>query len=111
MTLTLLAMIWIFLATGIVISLTSASAHIVLLEDSLIAHAQPSANEQSETHQEVDTIVRQGTVISSQDPLPGHEKMQMATILPFRQDGTLQRNNHVYNYCSSRGGDSKYADS
>jgi hypothetical protein len=37
----------------------------------------------------VDTIVRQGTVTSSQDPLPGHEEMQMATILPFRQDGTL----------------------
>src|SRR3712207_3184433 len=99
MALTLLAMIWIFLTTGIVISLTSAYAHIVLFDNSLIAHAQPSANEQSETHQEVDTIARQGTVISSQDPLPGHEEMQMATILPFRQDGTLQRNNHVYNYC------------
>src|ERR671917_1765970 len=89
MTLTPSAMIWIFLMTGIVISLTSASTHIVLFDNSLIAHAQPSVNEQPETHQEVDTIVRQGTVISSQDPLPGHEEMQMATILPFRQDGTL----------------------
>jgi plastocyanin len=89
MTLTPSAMIWIFLTTGIVISLTSASTHIVLFDNSLIAHAQPSVNEQPETHQEVDTIVRQGTVISSQDPLPGHEEMQMATILPFRQDGTL----------------------
>jgi plastocyanin len=89
MTLTLSAMVWIFLMTGIVISLTSASAHVVLFDISLVAYAQPSANEQPETQQEVDTIVHQGTATSSQDPLPGHEEMQMATILPFRQDGTL----------------------
>jgi plastocyanin len=89
MTLTLSAMVWIFLTTGIVISLTSASAHIALFDNPLVAHAQPSANEQPETQQEVDTIVRKGTVTSSQDPLPGHEEMQMATILPFRQDGDL----------------------
>jgi cell division protein FtsX len=56
MTLTLSAMVWIFLTTGIVISLTSASAHIVLFDNSLVAYAQPSANEQPETQQEVDAI-------------------------------------------------------
>jgi hypothetical protein len=34
-------------------------------------------------------IVRQGTVTSMQDPLPGHEEHQAAIILPLRQDGSV----------------------
>jgi hypothetical protein len=34
-------------------------------------------------------IVRQGTVTSQVDPLPGHEAHQAATILPLRQDGSV----------------------
>jgi hypothetical protein len=34
-------------------------------------------------------IVRQGTITSEQDPLPGHEEHQRATILPLREDGSV----------------------
>ncbi|MDQ3909211.1 MAG: hypothetical protein M3232_02245, partial [Thermoproteota archaeon] len=34
-------------------------------------------------------IVRQGTITSMQDPLPGHEGHQAAVILPLRQDGSV----------------------
>jgi plastocyanin len=82
----------IVITISILSSLVAASGVVVLLDNLLIANAQPSqpfASEQLETQKEVDMIVRQGTVTSSQDPLPGHEGMQMATILPFRQDGTV----------------------
>jgi plastocyanin len=77
---------------SIVSSLTAGSVATVLFDNPPIANAQPSqffTSEQLETQQEVDTAIRQGTVTSSQDPLPGHEGMQTANILPFRQDGTL----------------------
>ena len=82
----------IIITISILSSLIAASGAIVLFDNLLIANAQPSqpsASEQLETQKQVDTIIRQGTVTSSQDPLPGHEGMQMATILPFRQDGTV----------------------
>jgi hypothetical protein len=82
----------IVITISILSSLIAASGIIVLFDNLLIADAQPSqpsSSEQLETQIEVDMIVRQGTVTSSQDPLPGHEGMQMATILPFRQDGTV----------------------
>ena len=82
----------IVITISILSSLIAASGTIVLFDNLLIANAQPSqpsASEQLETQKEVDMITRQGTVTSSQDPLPGHEGMQMATILPFRQDGTV----------------------
>ena len=82
----------IVITISILSSLIAASGIIVLFDNLLIANAQPSqpsASEQLETQKEVDMITRQGTVTSSQDPLPGHEGMQMATILPFRQDGTV----------------------
>jgi plastocyanin len=82
----------IVITISILSSLVAASGVIVLFDNLLIANAQPSqplASEQLETQKEVDMIIRQGTVTSSQDPLPGHEGMQMATILPFRQDGTV----------------------
>jgi plastocyanin len=77
---------------SILSSLTAGSVATVPFDNPPIANAQPSqpfTSEQLETQQEVDTAIRQGTVTSSQDPLPGHEGMQMANILPFRQDGTL----------------------
>jgi hypothetical protein len=78
----------IVITISILSSLIAASGAILLFDNLLIANAQPFASEQLETQKEVNMIVRQGTVTSSQDPLPGHEGMQMATILPFRQDGT-----------------------
>lgn len=77
---------------SILSSLTAGSVATVPFDNPPIANAQPSqsfTSEQLETQQEVDTAIRQGTVTSSQDPLPGHEGMQMANILPFRGDGTL----------------------
>src|SRR5215210_2269718 len=34
-------------------------------------------------------IVRQGTITSIQDPIPGHEEHQAAILLPLRQDGSI----------------------
>jgi plastocyanin len=83
-------MISTFITIGIVLSLTATFASILLFDNYIVANAQPSPNEQqTETQREVDTVVRQGTVTSTQNPIPGREEMQMATILPFRQDGTL----------------------
>lgn len=78
-----------FVTIGILLSLASASPSIVEFNNSVVANAQPSVSDEPETNQDVDTISRQGTVTSSQDPIPGHDGMQMATILPFRQDGSL----------------------
>jgi plastocyanin len=86
-------LISILITISIVTSLTAGSVATVPFGNPLIANAQPSqsftSEEQLETQQEVDTAIRQGTVTSSQDPLPGHEGMQMANILPFRGDGSL----------------------
>jgi plastocyanin len=86
-------LISILITISIVSSLTAGSVATVPFGNPLIANAQPSqsftSEEQLETQQEVDTAIRQGTVTSSQDPLPGHEGMQMANILPFRGDGSL----------------------
>ena len=75
-------------------SLTTGTASMVLFDNSLIANAQSPQGSTSQPvtqqqQQEEETIIRQGTVTSSQDPLLGHEEHQMATILPFRPDGTI----------------------
>jgi plastocyanin len=78
----------------VIMALTTGTASMVLFDNSLIANAQspqgitnePVTQQQQE---EEETIIRQGTVTSSQDPLLGHEVHQMATILPFRPDGTI----------------------
>jgi hypothetical protein len=44
-------------------------------------------------------IVRQGTITSIQDPLPGHEEHQAAILLPLRQDGSIYSG--VLTYTSS----------
>jgi plastocyanin len=73
-------------------SLTTGTASMVLFDNSLIANAQSPQGITSQPvtqQEEEETIIRQGTVTSSQDPLLGHEEHQMATILPFRPDGTI----------------------
>jgi plastocyanin len=87
------------LSVVIMIVLATAAPSVALFDNLLIANAQPSQLDSSEpavTEQEEEEegegggveeeTVRQGTVTSSQDPLPGHEEHQRATILPFRQD-------------------------
>jgi plastocyanin len=81
------------LTTFVIISLTTGTAFTVLFDNSLIANAQlpqgiPS-QPVTQQQEEEETIILQGTVTSSQDPLLGHEEHQMATILPFRQDGVI----------------------
>jgi plastocyanin len=77
----------------VIISLTTGTASTVLFDNSLIANAQSPQGIPSQPvtqqQEEEETIILQGTVTSSQDPLLGHEEHQMATILPFRQDGVI----------------------
>lgn len=77
----------------VIMALTTGTASMVLFDNSLIANAQSPQGTTSQPvtqqQQEEETIIRQGTVTSSQDPLLGHEEHQMATILPFRQDGAI----------------------
>jgi plastocyanin len=81
----------------VIMALTTGTASMVLFDNSLIANAQspqgttspPVTQQQQQQEEEEVTIIRQGTVTSSQDPLLGHEEHQMATILPFRQDGAI----------------------
>ena len=82
------------LTTVVIIALTTgAAASIVLFDNLQIANAQPeqltTANQTLTQQEEEKVMIRQGIVTSSLDPLPGHEEQQMATILPFRQDGSL----------------------
>jgi plastocyanin len=83
------------LTTVVIIALTTgAAASIVLFDNLQIANAQPeqltTANQTlTQQEEEEKVMIRQGIVTSSLDPLPGHEEQQMATILPFRQDGSL----------------------
>ena len=79
----------------VIMALTTGTASMVLFDNSLIANAQSPQDTtsqpvtQQQQEEEDETIIRQGTVTSSQDPLLGHEEHQMATILPFRQDGAI----------------------
>lgn len=78
----------------VIISLTTGTAPTVLFDNSLIANAQspqgiPSQPVTQQQQGEEETIILQGTVTSSQDPLLGHEEHQMATILPFSPDGII----------------------
>ena len=80
--------------TVVIIALiTGAAASSIILSDNLlIANAQSeqlTTNQPLIQREEEKVMIRQGIVTSSPDPLPGHEEQQMATILPFRQDGSL----------------------
>lgn len=80
------------LKTVVIIALMiGAAACIIVFNNLLIANAQPEqrTTNQTLTQQEEEKVaIRQGIVTSSLDPLPGHEEQQMATVLPFRQDGS-----------------------
>jgi hypothetical protein len=43
-----------------------------------------------------DSFAQQGTVTSTQDPLPGHEAHQLALILPPRDDGAIYQGTFTY---------------
>jgi plastocyanin len=78
----------------IILTLTVAAATSIAVFDNLvIVNAQPSQpnSTQPVTQQDEDedAVIRQGTVTSEQDPLPGHEEHQRASILPLRQDGSI----------------------
>ena len=45
------------------------------------------------------SFAQQGTVTSTQDPLPGHEAHQFTILLPPRADGFILRGNS-YIYCN-----------
>jgi plastocyanin len=81
------------LTTVVIIALMiGAVASIIVSNNLLIAIAQPEqlTNNQPLTQQQEEKVtIRQGIVTSSVDPLPGHEGQQMATVLPFRQDGSM----------------------
>jgi plastocyanin len=79
------------MAVVIIIGLAIGAASFVPFDNLLIANAQSSqlpTISQPVTQQE-EAIVRQGTVTSSQNPLPGHEEEQRATILPLSPDGSI----------------------
>jgi hypothetical protein len=78
----------------IILALTMAAVTSIALLDNLVfVNAQPSPPNATQPltpqDEDEDAIVRQGTVTSEQDPLPGHEEHQMASILPLRQDGSI----------------------
>jgi hypothetical protein len=78
----------------IILALTMAAVTSIALLDNLVfVNAQPSPSNTTQPltpqDEDEDAIVRQGTVTSEQDPLPGHEEHQMASILPPRQDGSI----------------------
>jgi plastocyanin len=81
------------LTTVFIIALMiGAAASIIVFNNLLIANAQPeqlTINQPLTQQQEEKVTIIQGTVTSSIDPLPGHEGQQMATVLPFRQDGSM----------------------
>jgi plastocyanin len=84
-------LVWV-LTTIVITTLATTVASTLLLDNLLTANAQPQQLNTSQSltqQQEGVARIRQGTITSSQDPLPGHEEEQQATILPFRQDGSI----------------------
>jgi hypothetical protein len=78
----------------IILTLTMAAVTSIALLDNLeFVNAQPSPSNTTQPltsqDEDGDAIILQGTVTSEQDPLPGHEEHQMASILPLRQDGSI----------------------
>jgi plastocyanin len=84
-------LVWV-LTTIVITTLTTTVASTVLFDNLLTANAQPQQLNTSQSvtqQQEGVATTRQGTITSSQNPIPGHEQEQQATILPFRQDGSI----------------------
>ena len=77
-------------ATALFIAVGSLTGVIATGGAATISYAQQGgAQDGAQDGQQGGRIVRQGTVTSSQDPLPGHEEHQRATILPLRTDGSI----------------------
>jgi hypothetical protein len=74
-------------ATALFIAVGSLTGAIATGGAATISYAQQGGEDQG--GQQGGRIVREGTLISSQDPLPGHEEHQRATILPLRTDGSI----------------------
>jgi hypothetical protein len=72
-------------ATALFIAVGSLTGAIATGGAATISYAQQAGDQGGEQGR----IVRQGTVTSSQNPLPGHEDEQRATILPLGQDGSI----------------------
>jgi hypothetical protein len=81
-------------ATALFIAVGSLTGAIATGGAATISYAQQGgdqggAQSGAQDGQQGGRIVRQGTVTSSPDPLPGMEEEQRATILPLRQDGSI----------------------
>ena len=77
-------------ATALFIAVGSLTGAIATGGAATISYAQQGGDQGgAQDGQQGGRIVRQGTVTSSQDPLPGHEEHQRATILPLRTDGSV----------------------
>jgi len=73
-------------ATALFIAVGSLTGAIATGGAATVSYAQQGGDQGG---QQGGRIVREGTVTSSQDPLPGHEEHQRATILPLRTDGSI----------------------
>src|SRR5918998_2472018 len=78
----------------IILAFTMAAVTSIALLDNLVfVNAQPSPPNTTQPltpqDEDEDAIVRQGTVTSEPNPLPGLEEGQRASILPLRQDGSI----------------------
>jgi len=77
-------------ATALFIAVGSLTGAIATGGAATISYAQQGGDQGgAQDGQQGGRIVRQGTVTSSQDPLPGHEAHQRASILPLRTDGSV----------------------
>ena len=76
-------------ATALFIAVGSLTGAIATGGAATISYAQPGGDEGGAQDGQQVRIVRQGIITSSQNPLPGLEDEQRATILPLRQDGSI----------------------
>jgi plastocyanin len=85
-------LVWVLTTIVIMTITTTIVGSTALFDNLLIANAQSQQLNTSQPvtqQQEGEATIHQGTITSSQNPLPGHEEEQRATILPFRQDGSI----------------------
>jgi uncharacterized membrane protein YgcG len=76
-------------ATALFIAVGSLTGAIATGGAATISYAQQGGDQGGAQDGQQGRIVRQGTITSSQNPLPGHEDEQRASILPLRQDGSI----------------------
>ncbi|MFL6489028.1 MAG: hypothetical protein ACJ70V_05320 [Nitrososphaera sp.] len=77
-------------ATALFIAVGSLTGAIATGGAATISYAQQGgAQGGAQDGQQGGRIIREGTVTSSPNPLPGMEDQQRATILPLRQDGSI----------------------